>query len=124
MIKRLVCVLLSFTWIHAAEARPEQDKASICYVVKNNKQAGKYPCIVTEAGGAGTSVLTYQFNKKKYQVVSSYDTATDQDVFLLNDKPVIGYMRNAFFDKTDAEADKKYFCYKQKIIDFCAQQPD
>ena len=101
-------ILLLSTVCIVAYARPDVDQLTICYGVKNNKVAFKTPCIVTNTGGAGVSILEYQFKDRKYMIENS-----DSGNFL-NDKKYVGYMRDSFFNVTNIEKEKKFFCYENK----------
>ncbi len=116
-MKVILLFLLSVIFI-LAHAREETDQISICYGVKNNKVAFKTPCIVTNTGGAGVSILEYSFKERKYTIESS-----DSGDFL-NGQKYVGYMRDSFFKVTNVESEKKFFCYKteDKKIDFCSVQ--
>lgn len=120
-IRRAGSVILSITigLSNLAYARPEIDKMSICYGVKGDKQSFKEPCIVTNGGGAGISILIYKIKSKEYTIEKS------DDGDFLNGRKYTTYMRDSFFLKTKSEDDKSYFCYKtfDKKIEFCSSQP-
>lgn len=102
-------------------AKPEFDNLTICYAVKNDSVAYKAPCIITNTGGGGFDSTSYEFKNKKLEIVRSFDDEGNE-IITLNNQAVFSYMRDAFFKKTNDESSKKFFCYKQKNLDFCAQQ--
>lgn len=105
-----------------AAARPEVTKKTQCVEVGSDKKSKEYPCLATETGGAGISVLIYSFNKKEYHIVESYDLAKDAEIFDMNNLPVVGYMRDKSFKKTDDERKKAYYCYVTKKEHICSVQ--
>ena len=90
-MKKLLGLIAILASVQAV-ARPEVDKSTVCYGVnKHDKQSFKTPCIATSGGGAGVSVLTYQFNGKKYEIVEE-DSGRS-----LNGSPYKDYGRDSFF---------------------------
>ena len=118
MFKILIgIVLLTFISSYAV-ARPDNDSLTICYTVKNNEKARSFPCVVTESGGAGMSILVYKFNNKEYEIMDDGDSAT------INDEKFTGYMRDSFFKITKKASENRYYCYKSKSTHFCSAQPE
>lgn len=103
-------------------AREEVTKKTQCVEVKNDINGKKYSCLATDTGGAGVSVLIYSFNHKKYEIVITSDPDTNEEVFEMNDLPVVGYMRDKSFKKTENERSKAYYCYVTKKEHICAAQ--
>ena len=110
----MACILSA----NQASSRPTTDKMTICYGVdKQDNMSFKTPCMVSDWGGAGLSVLTYRINDK------DYDIETSDDGDFLNGKPYKTYVRDAFFSRlTDGSDEYSYYCYKSKLAHFCSQQ--
>lgn len=119
--KKLIIVLLSTASILSANqtsARPTTDKMTICYGVdKQDNMSFKTPCMASDWGGAGLSVLTYRINGKDYDIESSNDGD------FLNGKAYTTYLRDAFFSRVpDSSNVYTYYCYKSTAAHFCSQQ--
>ena len=110
----MACILST----NQASSRPTIDKMTICYGVdKQDNMSFKTPCMVSDWGGAGLSVLMYRINDK------DYDIETSDDGDFLNGKPYKTYVRDAFFSRlTDGSDEYSYYCYKSKLAHFCSQQ--
>lgn len=105
-----------------AAARPEVTKKTKCVEVRNDIKSKQYSCLATDTGGAGVSVLIYEFNQKKYEIVHTSDIDTGDEVFEMNDLPVIGYTRDRSFKKTEDERKVAYYCYVTKKEHICSGQ--
>jgi hypothetical protein len=117
MISRMISVFLSLISM-TTYGRAIEDNMAICYIVKGDEIKSKSPCVASNGGGAGMSILTYTFNGKEYLIEES-----DAGDFL-NGKKFTSYMRDDFFKITSEEDKMNFYCYrtKDKSIDFCSLQ--
>ena len=86
----MACILSA----NQASSRPTTDKMTICYGVdKQDNMSFKTPCMVSDWGGAGLSVLTYRINGKDYDL----ETSNDDD--FLNGTQYKIYVRDDFYNR-------------------------
>ncbi len=120
---KLLPFLLIATTSHA---RPLPDEVGVCYEFKADEMIRRDICIITEGNAAGGMYANLQLaDGKQYQIASHGIIGLNDDLYDLNGKDAVHYLRDAsFYETTDYEGlaeinEPALYCYKTKTLDLC-----